>query len=381
MSKKLTILFDANPLVNGSKSGVGYYTQNLIQSLADTYPDDVRLIGHYFSFLGRKDDLPLPSAPNISYVRSRIIPGKILSFTRIFGFQLPLELFFRRKGDAALFTNFVALPSVSNIPRLVTVHDLCYIDVPQYVAEKNRKFLHKFVPKSIKSSVRVMAISEATKHAIQHHYNTPDEKFIITPIPPGTKDASNSFDLKSIGVDGKFILFVSTLEPRKNVINLVKGYALLPESIKKEYLLVLAGGTGWYMGETMQLISDLQAKGERIVTTGYVSNDCRAALYEQASLLALPSHYEGFGMPILEAMNYGVPTVVSDIPVFHEVAGDASEYMDKDDPKSITNTIIKVLENPGLQKELISKGNARLESYDWPSVAKTVFEAIKESVD
>lgn len=376
MSKKLTVLFDANPLVNGNKSGVGYYSFYLISALAKNYPNDVQLIGHYFSFLGRKDKAALPQADNITYKKSRLIPGKIISVCRALGFQPPLELFFRRRGDAALFTNFVCLPSIFKTPRLTAVHDLCYIDLPDYVSEKNRNFLIKFVPKALKMSSKIITISKFTKKMVQKNYGTPESKFLLTPIPPAEKLPSNGFDLSSIGVDGKFMLLISTLEPRKNVINLAKAYEKLSQQQRDEYSLVLAGGMGWYMEETMSYIQALQKRGYKIITPGYISDDCRAALYENASLFVMPSHYEGFGMPILEAMSYGVPTAVSDISVFHEVAKDASVYFDKDDVGSMARVIGNVLDDKDLQKELISKGRQHLKSYDWEIVATDLYNSI-----
>lgn len=379
-NKPIKILFDANPLVNGKKSGVGYYTQGIIQALADNYPDDVRLVGHYFSFLGRKDTVDLPTAPNIRYVRSKLLPGKILSVTRKLGFQLPLELFFKQRGDVALFTNFVSLPSITGIPTLVAVHDLCFKDVPQFVAEKNRIFLHRFVPRSIKSARLVITISEETKLAIKHHYQTDDSKFIITPIPPAPKTQTERANVLDLGVTKDYLLFISTLEPRKNIINLVKAYEQLPEHIREKYQLVLAGGPGWYMEETILYIKNLQSKGYGIILPGYVSDAERAALYSNAKLFVFPSHYEGFGMPILEAMNYGVPTAVSDIPVFHEVAGDASMYFDKDDAVDIAKVITKILETPEIQAQLVNAGNVRLRNYSWKTVAQGLLKSIKETV-
>lgn len=371
--RKIKILFDANPMVNGNKSGVGYYTYNLIDALASNYPNDIELVGHYFSFLGKKDGADLPKAPNITYVRSRLIPGKILSVTRMLGLQPPLELFFRTKGDVALFTNFVSLPSTLNTPTLVTVHDLCFEDVPEYVAEKNRKFLHRFVPQAIKKSRKVLTISKSTQKAIQDKYGTAPEKFIVLPIPPEEHRPLEKVDLGTMGIQGKYILFVGTLEPRKNIIGLVKAYDALPKEIKQKYGLVLAGGNGWYIDETLDYIKTLQQAGNNIILTGYITDAQKSALYRSADLFVLPSHYEGFGMPILEAMSYGVPTAVSNIDVFHEVSGNASAYFDHKDPEAIARSISKLLTNQELLTEYAEKGKKRAASYSWPEVAKTLY--------
>ncbi len=369
-NKPLKILFDAGPLVNGSKSGVGYYTYRVLDNLAAKYPDELEFRVHYFNFLGRRKNLELPRHPNITYVESRILPGKILNMLRRIGLQLPLELFFKSRGDVAVFPNFVSLPSIFRIPTFVAVHDLCYIDVPEFVAEQNRRFLTKFVPRSVKAAARVITISESTKRAIQKHYTTPDSKFVLTPIPPAA--AHPVKPQRPEGLAGKFILFVSTLEPRKNVIGLVKGYEALPKKIRDTYALVLAGGMGWYMEQDIAYIQALQEKGYRIILSGYISDAEKEWLYNNATLFVMPSHYEGFGMPILEAMQHQLPTALSDIDVFHEVAGDASLYFDKESPASIARILEMALKDPALRELLVSKGNARLKNYSWDTVAATL---------
>lgn len=380
MPRPIKILFDANPLISGSKSGVGYYTYNLIEALAQNYPNELVLVGHYFNFLGQKKKLDLPKAKNIHYKQSVIIPGKALNLARKLNFQLPLELFFKQRGDVALFTNFVSLPSIFKTPTFVAIHDLCFFDVPQYVSKPNRVFLQKFVPRSVDSASKIITISNATKQAIQNKFNLDDERFVITPIPPAARHDGDASLLPQLGVKGKYILFVSTLEPRKNVINLVKAYEQLPKAIKDDFGLVLAGGEGWDMDETLKYIEGLKLAGNNIVTTGYISDAQKAALYTSATLFVMPSHYEGFGMPILEAMSYAVPTAISNIPVFHEVAGKASMFFDKDNPVAIASAIEKVLVSTNLQKELVAAGNELLDTYSWAEVSATLYEAVRSVV-
>jgi glycosyltransferase involved in cell wall biosynthesis len=130
------------------------------------------------------------------------------------------------------------------------------------------------------------------------------------------------------------------------------------------------------MEETLDYIKDLQAKGHKIILTGYVSDDEKTTLYEQAELFVMPSHYEGFGMPVLEAMAYGLPTVISDISVFREVAGDASMYFDKDDPSSIARAVQRLLEDPAMQRTLKKKSLETAAQYDWKLVVQDVYERL-----
>jgi glycosyltransferase involved in cell wall biosynthesis len=364
--------------VNSTKSGVGFYTHHLITSLAEQYPEEIELVGHYFNFLGKKKPTDLPTAKNIRYKQSRILPGKILSLSRRLGDILPLEALFRCKGDVTLFTNFVNMPSLFKTPSILVVHDLCYKEVPQYVSEKNRLYLVKNVPKSIKRSQIILTISLSTKEKITQFYSVSEEKIILTPIPPIEKPSNTT---KKSKLDKNYILFVSTLEPRKNVINLVKAYEKLDKKIHNNYSLILAGGSGWYMDETLSYIDSLQKEGFDIITPGYISEEEKDSLYHNASLFVFPSHYEGFGMPILEAMSYGIPTAVSDIPVFHEVSNKASVYFDKDDPISIATAIEKILTSKKLQNQLIQDGYENLKRFSWQQNSKLLFDEIHKIIN
>lgn len=372
--KKLKILFDASAIVNGNKSGIGYYAYGLLDSLAEYHQNDVEIVAHYFNFLGRKKDLQLPQHPNIRYRQSRLMPGKVLNVTRKLGTGLPLELLFKTSGDVAVFPNFVSLPSILNIPRVITIHDLCFEEVPQYVSKKNRDFLRQFVPRSISSAASILTISDSTKRAIRKNYPWYKGRIIAEGIP-ATKVAELK-PKRMTNIPSSFILFVSTLEPRKNIISLVKAYELLPDKLRDTYPLVLAGGTGWEMEEDIQYIKSSIQNGNQIILTGYVTDQEREWLYRNATIFVMPSHYEGFGMPILEAMAYGRPTAVSDIDVFHEVGDDVSLYFDKDQPKSIMHTLKQLLTDSALRKNLGKKGLHRSNQYSWQDISASVFQEL-----
>jgi glycosyltransferase involved in cell wall biosynthesis len=130
------------------------------------------------------------------------------------------------------------------------------------------------------------------------------------------------------------------------------------------------------MEDEIDYIRNLQSKSLDIITPGYISNEERHNLYSNASIFVFPSHYEGFGMPILEAMQYGVPTAVSDIPVFHEVSAGSSLYFDKDSPDSIKNTVEKVLNSKETQKKLTSAGFDNLKRFSWKVNSSLIYKNI-----
>jgi glycosyltransferase involved in cell wall biosynthesis len=372
------LLFDANPLASNSKSGVGFLTQRLIEALADVAPTELELTGHYFNFLGRKDIMDsLPSRPNLRYQTTTLVPTKLLNGLRRIGIELPFSLFARTSADIVLFPNFVSMPTRKNILHVLAVHDLSFVDCPQYVSERNASYLRRWVPISIRRANIVLTISEFTKSRIMNEYGVPAENIHVMAVPPATKAAADTSVHAKHHIDMPYMLFVGTLEPRKNIETLISAYEKLPDAIRQKYALVLVGGKGWKDESIHAKIAELQASGHNVIWTGYATEAEKSALYEKATLCIQPSHYEGFGMPILEAMSYGKPVLCSDIEVFHEVASDAAAYFATEDPDDLATKITQIIDDPARLADLSAKASTRAMAVpDWPAVASALYARI-----
>lgn len=172
----------------------------------------------------------------------------------------------------------------------------------------------------------------------------------------------------------QYLLFVGTLEPRKNLTTLLQAYALLrAEGCGKHLKLVVAGRRGWLYADIFDTVRTL-ALDEEIIFTGFVDDEDLPDLYRGARLLVFPSLYEGFGLPILEAMASGVPVITSNLASMPEVAGDAAVLVDAHDPKAIAESIAQVLAEDQLREALIQKGLARARCFTWESVAQKTLE-------
>ncbi len=384
MAKKIKILFDAGPLVNGNISGVGKYTQGVISELAKNYPSELELVGHYFDFLGKKSTANLPKAANIRYRRTVFVPGKIFNMLRRLGFWLPFEIFTKERGDFHLFPGFVGWPSLFNTPSAPVIHDVTYIDFPQYVSPIARNDLHKLVRPTIKRAAFVLTISESSKAGIVKEYGDLNKPILVEHIPPvGLLKISESkadAAIKELGIIGSFILFLGNIEPRKNLVGLLNAYSLLPDATRNKYGLVLAGGSGWQDDEILNKIKSLRESGSKIYQTGYVTDEQRSALYMKAAVFVLPSHYEGFGMPLLEAMTYQTPVLASDIAALKEVAEDSALYCDPNSPEDIANKLQQLLNDKNLRDGLVAKGNERLKDFSWEKVTTDLYDQIEKVV-
>jgi len=371
MEKKIRVLFDANPLVR-QKTGVGFYTEGMVKALARI--PEVELVGHYFAPHGPLPELP--KAGNLGYTSNSWLVGMLVKALRKIHVRLPWELLSRRRGDILFFPDFTAWPSLFGAPKLLTIHDLTFVDHPEYVTKRNLKFLRRYVKNDARKAALVLTVSQFTKRRLQEVFNLEPDKIIVEPVPPPEPIRSKS----SIDLPADYILFLGTIEPRKNIKGLVEAYALLPDELTEKYSLLIVGGQGWDSGKLNSRIAELRASGLDILTPGYVNDATRAALYARASMVVIPSFYEGFSMPISEAFSYGAPVAASDIPVFKEVAGAGVIYFDPYSSDSIKNALRKSLSDKQFRQSLAAKGADRLKDYDWQTLAQTIYNHMERLV-
>jgi alpha-1,3-rhamnosyl/mannosyltransferase len=247
-----------------------------------------------------------------------------------------------------------------------------------------RRDLERFVPKAIKRSSFVVTVSEFSKQRLISSYNLPAADVLVTPIPPVppshlSREHCEAI-LKDNGITKPYILFVGTIEPRKNIIGLVEGYLKLPQALRDKYQLVLAGRIERFAQAEEARLRKALDQGNNVTHLGYISDEVKDALYQSATTFAHASEYEGFGMPILEAMSHGIPCVLSDITVFHEVAGDSALYFDYRKPQELAGALRTILESGARRRELSKLAKQRADSFKWDTVATKLYEAIKRSL-
>lgn len=381
--KALVVAFDAECLVNAQRSGVAYYTGGLIESLAKNY-DNVELVGHYFNFLGRRTTPELPKAHNISYTVTKICPAKVPNLLRRLGFWLPFELFTWRRADFHIFPAFLGWPSLFGAGSAPMIHDLAFLDHPDLVNNIARFDLNKLVPKEIKRASFIITNSEFSAKRLKQEFRVGSKPIVIGHIPP-----VNNIDIAPdkakkliarLGVAGKYILFLGNIEPRKNLPRLIAAFSRQDPATREQYSLVLAGGKGWLDSGIIESIDKARAEGIRIITPGYVSDDQRAALYQNATALTMVSTYEGFGMPLLEAMNYRTPVLASNIPAHREASDGAALYCDPDNVDDIARKLKLLLGDADLRASMIRNGTRRLKDFSWDRVASMIMEKLLGSL-
>jgi glycosyltransferase involved in cell wall biosynthesis len=360
-------------------TGVGYYVRNLVRALS-LLPIDDTIQAFYFS---RRKGLGL-SGGSVEEKGVRFPPGRIvqLLWKR---FSFPKVDTFIRGADVFHFPNFVARP-VRAGKVVVTIPDLSFMRFPQFTEPKNLSFLRRHVPQSIERAEKVVAISEFTRREIAELFPSAREKTAVTPLGVG-ENFSPREDLDGLRnvrqkyhVPDDYVLFVGTLEPRKNLIMLLEAHRIFRSRYKRghDIRLVVAGMKGWLFQETMSRIREMPQELAPIVT-GYVDDADLPYLYSAAKMAVVPSFYEGFGLPCLEAMACGTPLVCSNTSSMPEVVGDAALMVSPGDPEEMAQAMLRLAENEELAEELRRKGRIRAAQFTWRRCAEQTYRVYESA--
>jgi len=342
-------------------AGINGYIQNLLRHLPQA---DASMI--YTVFLGER--------------RYAGMPGIELRFTRLPTHRPPVRILWeqivqpwavhRANVDLVHGPAFVG-PAVGACPSIVTVHDLSFLLYPQNFRAANRFYLRYFTRLSVRRARRVIAVSESTKRDLIHHYHlTPDRIDVVhngvdggfRPLPD---DLVAAFRAEQ-ELPERFMLFVGTLEPRKNVVRLIEAYARLPQDRPP---LMLVGGRGWLYDEIFARVEALGVSDE-VHFVGYVPAKELPWWYNAAHLFVYPSLYEGFGLPPLEAMACGTPVVTSNASSLPEVVGSAALLVDPADTAALAAAMERALTDSDLRDRLRAAGMIQAQEFTWPKTAR-----------
>jgi glycosyltransferase involved in cell wall biosynthesis len=377
------VCVDGTP-VRGKLTGIGVYTLNLIDSLYQLQEEENFQLDVYFH----------PSVKNW-LLRKSTIPEHLKPYDPIFQVPIPVTL----ANSLAKYPN----PILSHLERsldkpniihgtdhyvypyqksnkIMTIHDLTFLKYPEYSTTIVQGYLER-IKRCLKWTDLVITFSENTKKDLIELLNISPEKIYIVPqasrysedyITPNlfykNKDFIDYFLYKP------YLLFVSTLEPRKNIINLIEAFNHLKEVYKIPHQLILIGKKGWKYESIFAKIEQSKWK-EDIQHLDYLSDEMVALFYNQADAFIYPSYYEGFGLPVLEAMTLGTPVITSNTSSLPQVAGDAALFINPDDYCEIAETILSVINDSNLRNKMIKKGKQRAKLFSWKTTAKETIKA------
>lgn len=378
MAKKVPhIQVDAFPLVDTHFSGVGHYTLGIVRGL-DELAGEGKLTYSLIAPRGWADRLKKYEFEHYKKIIKSPIPNRVMRGFMKYGWKVPVDLILGQ--GHYYFPSFLAWPTWF-AKSTVVVHDITYVAVPECVDKGNREYLQQVVPFSLKNAQNVIAVSEFSRSEIIKYYKL-DPKLVSVAHPSidrrhfyrRSAEEIHKVKAKYDIFSDKYIFAMGNIEPRKNYARLIQAYLKLPKEVTDEYPLVIVGAGGWNNEKEKELIQKAKEDGYRIIhPQRFVVDEDMPALLSGAHFFAFTPIYEGFGMPPLEAIACGTPTIASNNTSLPESVGDAALTVDPYDVDAIRDTMMKMLkmleEDPHQFDERMEK---HLASLSWrPSAEKT----------
>lgn len=374
----MKIIINAIPLLS-LITGVGKYTYYVSKSLKKV--DIENNYTYFYGYFSKE----IKGIQNSKHKKTFQLIKNIMRLTSFTFFIRNIKFYYtclrKIQFDIYFEPNFIPIDSIRSKKRVVSVFDFSFDLYPEWHPKDRVLYFQKNFWSSIKKADRIILPSNFIYEEAISKYGF--DKSILRVVYPGVDHnifREYSSDLvkgvcEKYKLPENFILFVGSIEPRKNLKNLILAYELLPDYIKRDFNLVLTGFSGWENRDIMALLNKNKGK---IIYTGYVSEDDLALIYNKASVFVFPSFYEGFGLPPLEAMACGCPVIVSDRASLPEVCSDSALYVNPHKPEEIADSIIKILNDQEVRNQLVRKGLERVKTFKWENTAKDILKIFEE---
>lgn len=365
---------DASRANRAQKTGVEWYSYRLIEELKSIIPPDIGVVLYSDEPLaGGLERLPMNWKSKIIVSPIKFpITKKGWLWTQL---RLSYEMFFCKHD--ILFVPSHAMPLIYPKKTVITLHDIGFLKFPASY-KRFAHFYHKFSSWfAAKFAWKIIAPSEFTKKEIVDAYKINPEKIFVTHLAPSlnfSNGAPMEEVLKKYGILKPYFLFVGRVEEKKNVLGLLQGFEIFAKNPQMNNCLVFAGLPGFGFEKLDERIENSAIK-ERIKITGFVKDEYLSALYKNAEALILPSFYEGFGIPVLEAFASGIPVICANAASLPEVAGAAAILVNPEKPEEIAEAMKKILD-PAMRQTLTERGSARAKYFSWQKTARETWDVL-----
>ena len=355
-------------------AGINWYIHNLLTHLPRVDRDN-----HYTAFLGDRRFTGSGLALKLSWLPT------FRPAVRIFWEQVVQPFALQKERVDLLHALAFVTPLLSPCPSVVTVYDLSFLLYPENFERAKRFYLGLFTRLSVRRARRVIVISESTKRDVVRLLGVPPEKVEVVycgldeAFHPLAQEQVAAFRSKR-GLPERFILFVGTIEPRKNVTRLIEAFAALQTCQLANLKLVIGGAKGWFYQDVFARVEELGLEGE-VMFPGYIPANELPLWYSAAKLFVYPSLYEGFGLPPLEAMACGTPVVVASTSSLPEVVGEAGLTVDPSDIEGLAEAMRRALADEALRQEMRERGLRRAQGFSWTKTAQETVQVYRRAME
>lgn len=381
----MNITFDAVPIISDKITGIGWCEVGQTQAVARLFPQN----NYKYSFFTSGKNSRIKQAEKFAESNIKLnysdFSGYLYRGISTF-LPFPYSAFFGKNSDITHFFNYIVPPFVHG-KKVVTIHDMVYKAFPETVRGRTKFMLEMGLKKSMKRADIIVTDSEFSKSEIIKYFPEYSQKIRVVPcgvdcekFKPCDNPKEISRVKKSLGINSDYFLYVGTIEPRKNLVRLIKAYKVFTKHVENPPELVLAGAKGWLCDDIYKLVKKLDLE-RKVIFTKYVPSEDMTPLMCGAIAFVFPSLYEGFGMPPLEAMACGVPVLASGEASIPEVVGDCAVICDAYSVKSIAKGLYRLYKNPDLCRDLSLRGLERSKQFTWERSAEKLYSIYEELAD
>jgi glycosyltransferase involved in cell wall biosynthesis len=354
--------------------GIGRFTYETLSRMVRQHPE------HTFHFLfDRAYDARYVFAPNV--VPHVLAPPARHPLLFVAWFEGAVAVWLRRHQSAVFLSTTLA----TSVPRVTVVHDLAFEHFPQDVSWLVRRYYHFFMPRFVRASARVVAVSEATKQDLMQTYGLAADRIRVVHNAPGGNFApqptADQAAIRERFSDGHpYVLFVGALQPRKNLVNLLRAFDAFKTRTGSATRLLIVGRQAWKAGPIFEVYQQMRQR-EAVQLTGRVSDTELVQLYAAAQACAYVPYFEGFGIPIVEAQASGCPVITSNASSMPEVAGpNGALLINPFDVADITEALVQLDTDPALRQRLIARGLENVQRFSWDRSAELLWDCLLEAV-
>lgn len=369
----MRIGLDGLPLAQ-RKTGVGHYTFELARHLALLSRDDE------FELIAPRGDVSMPHEDYLA-ANLRNVRIDVNALTRHW-WTIGLPRYLGRNPPALFHGTNYDVPLRGRLPTVLTIHDLSALLHPQTHPARQVRRARRRLPLMARHATKIITPTDAVRREVSELLSVPTRK--VTVVPEAARACfrplplARTLDLRRrLSVEDDFLLFVGTIEPRKNLITLVKALEDMLRATTLRPQLVIAGQTGWLADEFFAYVRRSPVVS-RIHFTGYLSDDELCALYSSCRAFIYPSLYEGFGLPPLEAMACGAPVIVGDIPAVAEVVGPAARFFAVAESDSLARAVVELCTDDRVRQVLVEAGFRRAAEFTWARTAQMTYDVYQD---
>lgn len=376
----MKVFMEAQPLL-GARSGIARYVECLCSNLSTDPELHISLVFNRIIKGIKESDIINFAQTTGSKIRNNMYPYKVIRrfLKPNYFYELPYDLF-TTKADLYHGTNFVHTPMTKG-KSVITIHDLAFMKYPDATTHNIYKHHTRWIPYSVKRCDRIIADSHHTKRDIVEFLGVDEDRIDVIHLAAESRfkyvEATDSI-INKYQLPAQYLLFVGTLEPRKNLSGLLQSYSLLKRNTTTQAKLVIVGAKGWKYDPIFELIKELKLQDD-VIFTGFIADEDLPAIYSKATAFVMPSIYEGFGLPLLEAMQCGVPVIGSNVSAIPEIIGEHGMLIDPFDTEAWAasmHLLITDKQKHAYYKELALQ---RASQFTWEKTAaqtKKVYELV-----